>query len=302
MIKRVLSPVVFMVVLVALVGCNKVVYSVVDTNQPGLPESILSATPVLLGQKGPLLNLRGHYVFEEKDTYLWVNTDGRPPKVRSITNKDGVTNVVIDELDNAIPNPGAKLVSHLLIKFPGRGHKFSVTSAHENFKNDPEFDLLALELTRNDLAGTFIGLADANSAEIQVDADVAWPRNSAPTMFRLTDAVKPLVAQLATGNHVLISFRSNPQGDMFITSITKTSGPHEGEELVGLQASYVGLADANSFEVVFAQGQKLTGTAILRMIDELKAIVSSLKPGDVVIVNVVRDAFGQLIATDITKK
>ena len=292
------------VMVLGLISCApaKLPYEVIGKEQSNIPEDIMSSVQVLLGHRGHLLSLRGYFVFEpgeysSSDTYLWIHTDGRAIELKSVTSKSGVMNVVINEIDKST----SELDRYLLIKFPGKQTKFTVETTHSNDTNSPGLEPLVIEETRSGLPGTFIGLIDANSLEMNIDADIAWPGNDKPTVFRLSDGVKAFFNTLKTNDRVLLTFERTKNGDLIITEATKIDDPGEQEEFSGLKATFNGLADSNSFEVTFQTGQAVVGTVNIQMADEVREAVNGMDTGDIVTLSLVRNQSGQWVATGIKK-
>ncbi|MDP3487687.1 MAG: hypothetical protein Q8S19_07115 [Bacillota bacterium] len=295
----------FVVMVVGLISCApaKLPYEVIGKEQSNIPDDIMSSVQVLLGHRGHLLSLRGYFVFEpgeysSNDTYLWVHTDGRAIELKSVTSKSGVMNVVINEIDKST----SELDRYLLIKFPGKQSKFTVDTTHSNYSNFPGLDLMVIKETRSGLPGTFVGLIDANSIEVQIDLDMAWPGNDKPTVFRLSDGVKAFFNTLKINDRVLLTFERSKNGDLIITEATKINDPGEQEEFSGLKATFNGLADSNSFEVTLDSGQAVVGTINIQMSDEVREAVDDIKTGDKVTLSLVRNQSGQWVATGVTKK
>ena len=303
-LRRILVSSMLIAFAVALIACApaKVPYVVIGKEQSNIPSDIMSSVQVLLGHRGHLLNLRGHFVFKpgdysSDDTYLWIHTDGRAIELKSVTEKNGVHNVVINEIDKET----SELDRYLLINFPGSKTEFTVTTTHANFSNDPGLDLLVIEETRSGLPGTFVGLIDANSVEMNIDADMAWPGNDKPTVFRLSEDVKLFFNTLTKNDRVLLTFQRTKTGDLIIVAADVISDPSEQEEFSGLKAIFNGLADSNSFEVTFEPGQAVVGTVNIQMADEVRDAVNGMDTGALVTLSLVRNQSGQWVATEITK-
>ena len=303
-LRRILILSMLVALAVALIACApaKVPYVVIGKEQSNIPSDIMSSVQVLLGHRGHLLNLRGYFVFRpgdysSDDTYLWVHTDGRAIELKSVTEKNGVNNVFINEIDKET----SELDRYLLIKFPGSKTEFTVTTTHANYTKDPQLELLIIEETRSGLPGTFVGLIDANSVEIQIDKDMAWPGNDKPTVFRLSEDVKLFFNTLKTNDRVLLTFTRTKTGDLNIIEAAEINDPSEQEEFSGLKGVFNGLADSNSFEVTFEPGQAVVGTVNIQIADEVREAVNGMDTGEIVTLSLVRNQSGQWVATEITK-
>ncbi|KAF0196187.1 MAG: hypothetical protein FD169_1055 [Bacillota bacterium] len=197
-----------MTILVLTACSSGVNYAVIEKYQSNITEDVALVQSVLVSEKGYLLNLRGYYVFEPEafgitDTYLWINGGG-PLAIKSVTKKDGVIEVLLGETITA------GLPADLLIKFPGTYKSFSVKTTKASF------DKIIIAETRSDLPGTFLGLIDANSIEVQFDADMAWPGNDQPTVFRLSEGVKPFFHTLENKDRILLTFERTKNGDLVV--------------------------------------------------------------------------------------
>ena len=280
--------------ILVLSACSSGVnYTVIENHSSSIPEDVILVQSVLRGERGHLLNLHGYYVFQPgvfnvDDTYLWINGDG-PLAIKSVTKQDGVIEVFLVE------TIAAGLPSDLLIKLPGTHSTFKVRTANSSFEK------IVIEEIRSGLPGTFVGLIDANSIEVQIDADMAWPGNDKPTVFHLSDDVKAFFNTLKTNDRVLLTFERTKNGDLIIMEANEINDPAEQEEFGGLKATFNGLADNNSFEVTFESGQAVVGTVNIQMSDDVREVVDGLKTGDKVTLSLVRNQYGQWVATDITK-
>ncbi|PKM90188.1 MAG: hypothetical protein CVU87_03055 [Firmicutes bacterium HGW-Firmicutes-12] len=103
------------------------------------------------------------------------------------------------------------------------------------------------------LRGIYIGLADSNSVEIDIDPSFEFPGNGSSVVFKLTDSV---IAYFNKDNSEYKEFKNNElvefdclrtaEGLWEITKITKITDSLQEESING---EYVGQADANSVEI-----------------------------------------------------